>query len=151
MGNSLNRKKMSSEEDRTHDAVSSGTTSPRHYQRAIPAPTHDAVSSRTASPTHYQRATPAPKKHLTTRPGDRSREDRSRQGTTGEAIPRQGVWRQRGQVTPRDSWRGHPKTGCLETERTGHAKGQLERPSLDRGVWRQRGQVTPGDSWRGHP
>ena len=30
--------KFSSEEDRTHDAASSRTVSPTHYQRAIPAP-----------------------------------------------------------------------------------------------------------------
>ena len=32
-------KKFSSEEDRTHDATSSRTLNPTHYQRAIPAPT----------------------------------------------------------------------------------------------------------------
>ena len=35
---SLLREKFSSAEDRTHDAVSSSTVSPTHYQRAIPAP-----------------------------------------------------------------------------------------------------------------
>ena len=30
-------KKMSSEEDRTHEAASSRTANPTHYQRAIPA------------------------------------------------------------------------------------------------------------------
>ena len=37
--NSLCRKKFSLEEDRTHDAASSRTASPTHYQLAIPAPT----------------------------------------------------------------------------------------------------------------
>ena len=32
------RKKISSEEDRTHYAASNRTASPTHYQRAIPAP-----------------------------------------------------------------------------------------------------------------
>ena len=35
--NPLYRIKLSSEEDRTHNAVSSRTASPTHYQRAIPA------------------------------------------------------------------------------------------------------------------
>ena len=35
---SLLPEKFSPEEDRTHDAVSSRTASPTHYQRAIPAP-----------------------------------------------------------------------------------------------------------------
>ena len=36
--NSPLTEKFSSEEDRTHDAASSRTASPTHYQRAIPAP-----------------------------------------------------------------------------------------------------------------
>ena len=34
----LPEKKISSEEDRTHDAATSRTVSPTHYQRAIPVP-----------------------------------------------------------------------------------------------------------------
>ena len=38
--NPLYQKKISSEEDRTHDAASSRTASPTHNQRAIPAPAY---------------------------------------------------------------------------------------------------------------
>ena len=36
--------KFSSEEDRTHNAASSRTASPTHYQQAIPAPKHSLIS-----------------------------------------------------------------------------------------------------------
>ena len=37
------RKKFSPEEDRTHDAASSGTVSPTHYQQGIPSPLMKAL------------------------------------------------------------------------------------------------------------
>ena len=42
-------KKISSVEDRAHDAASSGTASPKHYQRAIPAPS-PALESQQPNP-----------------------------------------------------------------------------------------------------